>query len=96
MAFGAANEIFLVVDTAEKNIATDACKENSRRLEVGPYHGIAGQILRLKGVDGWEPDNRSPGKVESKVVMANIDSAKIPIFVDEKINYINGMEDGRN
>jgi hypothetical protein len=52
--------------------------------------------LGLKCVDGWEPNYGSPGEVETKVIMANIDGAKIPIFVDKEIHHVDGVEDGRH
>jgi hypothetical protein len=50
----------------------------------------------LKGVDGGEPYNGTPREVETKMIVANVDCTKIPIFIDEKVYHIDSVEDGRD
>jgi hypothetical protein len=52
--------------------------------------------LGLKCVNGRKPNDGSPSKIESEVIVTNVDSAKIPIFVDEEIHHVDGVEEGRD
>lgn len=92
ISLGATDEILLVIDRAEQNISsnTGACQENGP--EVGENDWVDCQVLGLKSVNTWEPDNGSPSEVEAKVVMANIDSAKVPILVDEEVDDVDGVK----
>lgn len=42
----------------------------------------------MESVNSWKPDKGSPSKIESKVVVANIDGSKVPVFVDEEIDHV--------
>ena len=48
----------------------------------------------LKGVYGWEPHNGTPSEVESKMIVTDVDGTKIPIFVDEEVNNVEGVKRG--
>jgi hypothetical protein len=53
---------------------------------------IAGQVLGLQSVHGWEPDNRTPREVEPEVIVANINSPQVPVFINEEVQNVDRME----
>ena len=82
-----------MVDTAEDDVAGDASEEDHSCLKVRPDHGIASEVLRLKGVNRGKPHDTPPSKIESKMIMTNVNRAEIPIFVDEKVHDIDCVEE---
>ena len=48
----------------------------------------------MESVDGWKPDDGPPRKVESKVIMTDVNRAEVPIFIYEEIHDIDGVKDG--
>jgi hypothetical protein len=50
------------------------------------------KVLCLQSVHGRQPDHRPPRQIKSEVVMTNVDGPEIPVFIDEEIEHIYGME----
>lgn len=50
------------------------------------------EVLRLCGVHEWEPHTVAPCEIETKVIMCNINSAKIPIFMPEKVDDVDRVQ----
>lgn len=57
---------------------------------------VPGEILRLQGVHEGEPDRGAPGEVKAEVVVADVDGAEVPVFVDEEVDDVDGVEEGGN
>ncbi len=93
IALGATNEIFLVVDAAEEDVAAETGGEDSDGLEVREDDGVAGEVLRLEGVDTGEPDEGAPREIEAEMVVADIDGSEVPVFVDEEVDDVDGVEE---
>ena len=53
---------------------------------------IASQVLRLQGIESWQEGCISPREHEAEVVVSDIDSSKIPVFVPEEVNDIYRLE----
>ncbi len=83
-----------MVNRAEENVATDSSEDENCSSKVGQHDGGFGEVLCLKSVHPRKPDKRSPCEVEPKVVMADVNSAQIPILVDEEIHNVNGVKEG--
>ncbi len=47
----------------------------------------------MESVHPGKPDKRSPCEVETKVVMADVNSAQIPVLVDEEVHNVNGVKE---
>lgn len=93
VSLGSTDEIFLVVDGSEQNIATNSSKQKKRSLEVGENDRIDREVLSLEGVYTRKPDHGAPSEVKSEMVMTDIDSSQIPILIDEEIHNIDRMQE---
>lgn len=90
LAIGTSDNVFLIIDGAEYHISRDTNRQDSSRSCVREINRVAGKVLRLESVDCRKPDHGTPSKVESVVVVANIDGAEIPTtargYVSGKVN----------
>lgn len=63
-------------------------------MEVREVNRILGEVLSLQGVDCGQPDDAAPREVESEMVVADVDGAEVPVFVDEEVEYVDCVESG--
>jgi hypothetical protein len=56
------------------------------------YQRMTRKVLCLQSVHRWQPDHRPPCKIKSEVVVTNVDGTQVPVFIDEEVEYIYGME----
>ena len=47
------------------------------------------EVLRLCSVHEWEPHSIAPCEVETEVIMCDINSTEIPVFVPKKVENVN-------
>jgi hypothetical protein len=88
VSFRSANEILLMVDGTEDGVTANSYPEDSQSMKVRQSGGVPGQVLGLKGVYRRKPDDGAPCKVETKVVMTDVDRPQIPVFVNEKVHHV--------
>lgn len=92
LAVSRADDILLVVDGAEDEVAGKADSENDAELNGGQVDGVADKIVRLEGVQPGQPNGITPGEVEAEVVVGDIDGAEVPVLVVEKVQDVGGVE----
>lgn len=81
VSLGLTSEILLVVDKAEDDVSEGSGSEKDGSSHIGEIVGIAGKVLSLESVGSGQPDHGSPSKVESVVVVANVNGAEVPVRV---------------
>jgi len=86
------HEVFLMIDGSKQNVATDSSCQNCQGQGVWEDDRVSSKVLCLESIHPRKPDNGSPCQVKSKVIMTDVDSAKIPIFVDEEVYDVNGVK----
>lgn len=92
LSVGRTDDIFLVVDGAEDEVAGEADGENKAELDRGQVDGVADEVVRLEGVQPGQPDGITPGEVEAEVVVGDINGAEVPVLVVEKVQDVGGVE----
>ena len=91
VTLGATYQILLMIHTAEKRVASNSRAKDQGGREPRELKRMTCEILYLQRVHGWKPCGRAPGKIEAKVIMANVNGANVPILIDEKVDDIHGM-----
>lgn len=81
-----------MIDRAKDRVTANSYPEDCQSMKVRQSRGVSGQILGLKGIYRWKPDDRAPCKVETKVIVTNVDRPQIPVFVNEKVHHIQSVE----
>ena len=84
-------QILLVIDATKQNVPPNPEAEDERSRGPGEVDGVAREILDLQGVHGRQPGRGTPGKVEAKVVVADVDGAYVPVLVDEEVDDVDGV-----
>lgn len=92
LSLGSAAQVLLVINAPENGVPTDTSDGDCSSLQRRQDDWISGKILGLEGVHAGEPDDAAPCKIESEMIVADIDGAKIPIFVDEEVNHVDGVK----
>lgn len=92
VSFGSTNEIFLVIDGSEQDIAANSSKQKKRSLKVGENNRIDREVLSLESVYTRKPDYGTPSQVKSEMVMTDVDGSQVPILIDEEIHDIDRMQ----
>lgn len=92
LAVGGANNVLLVVDGAEDEVSNVSDSKDKGKLDRSQVDGVANEVVRLEGVQPGQPNGITPGQVEAKVVVGNVDGAQVPILVVEKVEDVGGVE----
>jgi len=83
-----------VVDEPEDYVGGDAGGEEEGGGKRGQGGGVEGEVLRLEGVHGGQPDHAAPREVESVVVVGYVDCAEVPVGVSGKLTQASRMLGG--
>ena len=74
------DNVLLVVHGAEDVVPTHANRENNGKVRPAQVNWVTDEEVRLESVHVREPDSVTPSEVESKVVMGNVNGAKVPVL----------------
>ena len=86
------NGISLVVGRAEHRIARETRGEQPESLHGRQVCWITSQILRLKRVESRKERGVAPSQHEAEMVMSDVHRASIPVFVEEEVDDVDGLE----
>ncbi len=78
LAVRAADQILLLIHDAEEHVASQASERDQSCAQRRQFDGVACEVLCLYAVYCGEPSRRAPGQVEAKMIVADVDGAKVP------------------
>ena len=87
---------FLRVGSTEHCVCCKAKGENSGICCVAQDNRIMRKILRLDCVEAREENSIAPGKHHAEMIMRDVHRFEIPVFVEEKIEHVDGMEENND
>lgn len=76
----------------EDIVAQGAEGEDEGVLPPREVHRVAGQVLRLESVEGWEEGGIAPREHEAEVIVGDVDGASVPLFVVEEVEDVEGLQ----
>lgn len=89
-----AEAVLLVVDSAEDKVACDLQSKDDGEIRRGGRGRVQAQVLALDSVGGRQEAKATSGEIKAVIVVGDVDGAQIPRIVDEKVNYIDDLQDG--